>query len=276
MIGATLRLRRRADLGRLRHVLRPRDAAALSRSPRAGSSAPTCSTPRCCSGSPAPGTCCTGTSTCTRSAWLLVGSIPGVLLGSHLSIRVPERALRIAFGFVLDPLRDQAREDARRDPIIEVALVLGVIVLLVWSGRQRQAAPAARPAGPGARPRIESPRRGPGPVDGVRPRPARGDCRCVRAHRAREARAVADLRARTSTPVFSPAGTVKPVAHIAFRLRPRERLDVWIEDTARAQAWSTLAATPERRSRGSQVDLVWDGLTPRRASSCRTACTSPS
>ena len=34
-------------------------------------------------------------------AWLLVGSIPGVLLGSHFSIRVPERALRIAFGFVL-------------------------------------------------------------------------------------------------------------------------------------------------------------------------------
>jgi uncharacterized protein len=34
-------------------------------------------------------------------AWLLVGSIPGVLLGSHLSIKVPERALRIAFSFVL-------------------------------------------------------------------------------------------------------------------------------------------------------------------------------
>src|SRR5207247_5463973 len=27
-------------------------------------------------------------------AWLLVGSIPGVLVGSHLSIRVPQRALR--------------------------------------------------------------------------------------------------------------------------------------------------------------------------------------
>ena len=34
-------------------------------------------------------------------AWLLVGSIPGVLIGSHLSIRVPERSLRIAFGVVL-------------------------------------------------------------------------------------------------------------------------------------------------------------------------------
>ena len=42
-------------------------------------------------------------------AWLLVGSIPGVLLGSHLSIRVPERSLRIGFGIVLAPLGDQAR-----------------------------------------------------------------------------------------------------------------------------------------------------------------------
>ena len=36
-----------------------------------------------------------------RDGWLLVGSIPGVLIGSHLSVRVPERALRIAFAFVL-------------------------------------------------------------------------------------------------------------------------------------------------------------------------------
>ena len=34
-------------------------------------------------------------------AWLLVGSIPGVLIGSHYSIRVPERALRMSFAFVL-------------------------------------------------------------------------------------------------------------------------------------------------------------------------------
>lgn len=33
--------------------------------------------------------------------WLLLGSIPGVLLGSQMSIRVPERALRAAFGVIL-------------------------------------------------------------------------------------------------------------------------------------------------------------------------------
>src|SRR5919198_3814613 len=34
-------------------------------------------------------------------AWLLVGSIPGVLLGSNMSIRVPDRSLRIAFATIL-------------------------------------------------------------------------------------------------------------------------------------------------------------------------------
>jgi uncharacterized membrane protein YfcA len=34
-------------------------------------------------------------------AWLLVGSIPGVLIGSNVSVRVPERALRWGFAVVL-------------------------------------------------------------------------------------------------------------------------------------------------------------------------------
>jgi uncharacterized membrane protein YfcA len=33
--------------------------------------------------------------------WLLVGSVPGVLLGSQMSIRIPERVLRAAFGAIL-------------------------------------------------------------------------------------------------------------------------------------------------------------------------------
>jgi uncharacterized membrane protein YfcA len=68
--------------------------------------------------------------------WLLVGSIPGVLLGSHLSIRVPERALRIAFGFVLILSGIKIVKMPDSDPIVVGALVLGVIVLLVWSGRR--------------------------------------------------------------------------------------------------------------------------------------------
>jgi hypothetical protein len=35
------------------------------------------------------------------TGWLLIGSIPGVLLGSHFTVRLPERALRVALALVL-------------------------------------------------------------------------------------------------------------------------------------------------------------------------------
>jgi uncharacterized protein len=68
-------------------------------------------------------------------AWLLVGSIPGVLLGSHLSIRVPERALRIAFAFILILSGIKLVEVPAATTIIEVAVVVGAIGLVVWSAR---------------------------------------------------------------------------------------------------------------------------------------------
>ena len=71
-------------------------------------------------------------------AWLLVGSIPGVLIGSHLSIRVPERALRVAFGFVLILSGIKIVKLPAADPVIAVGVVLGAIVFLAWSGRRLQ------------------------------------------------------------------------------------------------------------------------------------------
>ncbi len=72
-------------------------------------------------------------------AWLLVGSIPGVLIGSHLSIRVPERALRIAFGFVLILSGIKIVKLPDSDLIIAVVFGLGVLAFLVWSGCRLQA-----------------------------------------------------------------------------------------------------------------------------------------
>jgi uncharacterized membrane protein YfcA len=66
-------------------------------------------------------------------AWLLVGSIPGVLLGSHLSIRVPDRALRVAFAFVLVLSGIKLVKVPAADTIIEVALGIGAVVFVVWS-----------------------------------------------------------------------------------------------------------------------------------------------
>jgi uncharacterized membrane protein YfcA len=74
-------------------------------------------------------------------AWLLVGSVPGVLVGSHLSIRVPERALRIAFAFVLVLSGIKLVGVPAATLIIEVGVALGGLALLVWGAlalRQRR------------------------------------------------------------------------------------------------------------------------------------------
>ncbi len=74
-------------------------------------------------------------------AWLLVGSIPGVLAGSHLSVRVPDRALRVAFGFVLVLSGLKIVEVPSADLIVEVGVGVGAAAFLVWLVyllRQRQ------------------------------------------------------------------------------------------------------------------------------------------
>ncbi len=69
-------------------------------------------------------------------AWLLVGSVPGVLLGSHLSIRVPERALRVAFAFVLVLSGVKLVDAPYATTIVEVGVGLGAAVFAFWLARQ--------------------------------------------------------------------------------------------------------------------------------------------
>ncbi len=61
-------------------------------------------------------------------------------------------------------------------------------------------------------------------------------------------------------PTFSPAGKVKPVAHVVFRVRPRERVDVLIVD-GEGRTVSTLLSNRSVRPR-TRLDLVWNGITP--------------
>ena len=68
-------------------------------------------------------------------AWLLVGSIPGVLLGSHLSVRVPERGLRIGFGIVLVLSGIKIVGMPRSTLVIAVGLGLVAAAALVWGVR---------------------------------------------------------------------------------------------------------------------------------------------
>jgi uncharacterized membrane protein YfcA len=69
-------------------------------------------------------------------AWLLVGSIPGVLVGSHLSVRVPETALRVAFAFVLVLSGIKLVGVPAATLIIEIGVGVGAAALLGWLAAQ--------------------------------------------------------------------------------------------------------------------------------------------
>lgn len=62
------------------------------------------------------------------------------------------------------------------------------------------------------------------------------------------------------TPIFSPQAVDddKKVAHVQFRLRTRERLTVWIQDSHGRRIATLL---PPRSARaGTRFDLLWDGF----------------
>jgi uncharacterized protein len=68
-------------------------------------------------------------------AWLLVGSIPGVLIGSSLSIRVPERWLRVGFGIVLILSGIKLVGVPNANYVIASALGVLALALVVWLAR---------------------------------------------------------------------------------------------------------------------------------------------
>jgi uncharacterized membrane protein YfcA len=75
-------------------------------------------------------------------AWLLVGSIPGVLIGSSLSVRVPERPLRVAFGIVLlisgiKLVNMPAANDVIAATLTVLALGLGAFLVRAYRRRRR-------------------------------------------------------------------------------------------------------------------------------------------
>jgi hypothetical protein len=61
-------------------------------------------------------------------------------------------------------------------------------------------------------------------------------------------------------PIFSPAGTIKRVAHVKFRLRTRERLTVWIENSQGRRVATLL--TSRTAPAGKVFVLGWDGFSP--------------
>jgi uncharacterized membrane protein YfcA len=83
------------------------------------------------------------------TAWLLIGSIPGVLVGSQLTVRLPDRALRAALALVLFlagvKLLDPPYADALVLTVAAAALLAGTVV-----GARRLLRPDPAPAGAAA------------------------------------------------------------------------------------------------------------------------------
>lgn len=67
--------------------------------------------------------------------WLLLGSIPGVLLGGRLSLRIPEPALRLVLAAILGLAGIRLLDVPGAGIIIVVALSVGAVALLGWIGR---------------------------------------------------------------------------------------------------------------------------------------------
>ena len=80
--------------------------------------------------------------------WLLLGSIPGVLLGGHLTLSIPEQPLRLLLAAVLGLAGIKLLDVPGAGVIVVVALAAGATALLVFLGRhtwirfQRARAPA--------------------------------------------------------------------------------------------------------------------------------------
>jgi uncharacterized membrane protein YfcA len=116
--------------------------------------------------------------------WLLVGSIPGVLLGSQMSISVPERSLRLSFGLVLVLSGIKLLDVPHATGIIVASLAVATAALVVYLAKHGLA--HRRPGGgrPPEAADVHSPGRAPAqaPLDGPAVRTAGGDRSSVRRH----------------------------------------------------------------------------------------------
>jgi uncharacterized membrane protein YfcA len=63
--------------------------------------------------------------------WLLIGSIPGILIGSQITVRLPDRSLRIGLATTLGVSGVKLLEPPLTGPLMVAALVVGLVLLTV-------------------------------------------------------------------------------------------------------------------------------------------------
>jgi uncharacterized membrane protein YfcA len=96
----------------------------------------------------------TGSVDLRATGWLLIGSIPGVLLGSQLTVKLPDRALRVSLALVLSlsgvKLLDPPGANIIILTVIGIALGVGIAFAARWT--IRRAAATAATADPASEP----------------------------------------------------------------------------------------------------------------------------
>ncbi len=76
-------------------------------------------------------------------AWLLLGSIPGILLGSQVTVKLPERSLRVALATVLTASGIRLLETPGYDVIVPTVLAAGAGLALIVEVRRLNGRAAA-------------------------------------------------------------------------------------------------------------------------------------
>jgi uncharacterized protein len=70
------------------------------------------------------------------TGWLLLGSIPGVLLGSQVSVKLPDRALRIALATTLTLSGVKLLDAPANGILLALVLAIGIAALALTEGRR--------------------------------------------------------------------------------------------------------------------------------------------
>jgi uncharacterized protein len=82
------------------------------------------------------------------TGWLLIGSIPGVLIGSQITVKLPDRSLRVALALVLSLSGVKLLEPPGANAIViataAAAVVVGVAVLTRRALLARRPVPVER------------------------------------------------------------------------------------------------------------------------------------
>src|SRR5436189_4396693 len=113
------------------------------------------------------------------TAWLLLGSIPGIWISSRFTVHLPQDALRLGLAGVLALSGIKLLNVPEASYVIAIGVGVGLTAFVVWLATGMRG--------------VQSRRRDAQGADDPRPRPAGGDGDGLRGHPAPEARAEPDL-----------------------------------------------------------------------------------